>query len=244
LKAGTVLVVNYAGMDYQEGNDMIWGPANFIYYPEPQKQIPVTVPIAAARMEPDTPRNILEGAQISQNYIVVNDIQYDFDNLLVMTMPTTNSCLHVLDGNWAELSVADTALIALAAPRSDIDTVLADAEAHFPPSLVFGAEPVPEWCYYYQKAQLARQLEDWEEVTKIGDEVDKLGLHPNDPIEWMPFLQAATFSGDQKLVKQISTRINSQLLYKQQACQNLTAIALTSEMQEQVKELFCGGRRN
>jgi hypothetical protein len=244
LKAGTVLVVNYAGIDYQEGNDMVWGPANFIYHPEPQKQIPVTIPIAAARMEPDTPRNILEGAQISQNYIVVNDIQYDFENLLVMTMPTENSCIHVLDANWAELSVADSALIALAAPRSRIGNIVADANPHLPPSLVFSEEPAHEWCYYYQKAQLARQLEDWVEITKIGDEVDKLDLHPNDQIEWMPFLQAATFSGDQKLVKQISTRINSQLLYKQQACQNLTAMALTPEMQEQVKELFCDGRRN
>jgi hypothetical protein len=244
LKAGTVLVVNYAGIDYQEGNDLVWGPANFIYYPETQKQIPVTIPIAAARMEPDTLRHILEGAQLSQNYIVVNDIQYDFDSLLVMTMPTQNSCLHVMDENWAELSVADSALIALAAPRSNIENVLADMDPHLPPSLVFGLEPLYEWCHYYQKAQLARQLRNWDEIRKIGNEVDKLGLHPNDQIEWMPFLQAAAFSGDQKLVKQISTRINSQLFYKQQACQNLRAMQLTQEMQEQVTELFCGGRRN
>jgi hypothetical protein len=244
LKTGTVLVVNYAGIDYQEGNDMVWGPANFIYYPERQKQIPVAISIAAARMEPDTPRNILEGAQISQNYIVVNDIQYDFDNLLVMTMPAENSCLHVLDENWAELSVVDTALIALAAPRSRIDNVVTDVEPHLPPSPIFGEEPAHEWCYYYQKALLARQLENWEEIAKIGNEVDNLGLHPNDQIEWMPFLQSAAFSGDEKLVKQISTRINSQLLYKQQACENLSAMQLTPEMQEQVNELFCGGRRN
>jgi hypothetical protein len=242
LKAGTVLIVNYAGIDYQEGNDMVWGPANIIYYPEAQKQIPVAISVAAARMEPDTPRNILEGAQISQNYIVVNDIHYDFDNLLVMTMPTENSCLHVLDQNWAELSVADTSLIALAAPRSNIDNVLAEGELHLLPNLIFGEEPAHEWCYYYQKAQLARQRGNWEEIKKIGDEVAKLGLHPNDQIEWMPFLQSAAFSGDQKLVKQISTRMNSQLWYKQQACLNLSAIQLTPEMQEHVNELFCGGR--
>jgi hypothetical protein len=175
---------------------------------------------------------------------VVNDIQYDFDSLLVMTMPTQNSCLHVMDENWAELSVADSALIALAAPRSNIENVLADMDPHLLPGLVFGPEPIYEWCHYYQKAQLARQLRNWDEIRKIGNEVDKLGLHPNDQIEWMPFLQAAAFSGDQKLVKQISTRINSQLFYKQQACQNLRAMQLTQEMQEQVTELFCGGRRN
>ncbi|MEO5888588.1 MAG: hypothetical protein ABIQ77_13090, partial [Anaerolineales bacterium] len=111
LRAGTVLVVNYAGINYGEGSDIVWGPANFIYYPQPQNQVPVTISIAAARMEADTPRNILEGAEFHLTYIIVNDIQYDFDNLLVISMPSENSCIHVLDAKWAELSIADTALV-------------------------------------------------------------------------------------------------------------------------------------
>ena len=43
---------------------------------------------------------------------------------------------------------------------------------------------------------------------KFRGEVTRLNLHPNDQVEWMPFLQAAAMSGDVKLVKQISTRIN------------------------------------
>ncbi|MDQ3003859.1 MAG: hypothetical protein M3R47_00525, partial [Chloroflexota bacterium] len=42
LRAGTMLVVNYAGLNYGDGSDIVWGPANFIYYPQPQKQVPVT----------------------------------------------------------------------------------------------------------------------------------------------------------------------------------------------------------
>ncbi len=244
LKAGTVLLVNYAGMDYQEGNDVVWGPANFIYYPDPQKQTPVIVSIAAARMESDTPKNILEGAELEQNYIVVNDIKYDFDNLLVMTMPSENSCVHVMDQNVAELSVADSALIALGSNRSDIENVLVDAESPVPMQNIFGTEPSHNWCYYYQKAQLARQLGDWKEIMKINNQVTKLDLHPNDQIEWMPFLQAAAISNSQNLIKQISTRINTQQLYKQQACQNLKAMQLSPETRDQVNKLFCGGATN
>ncbi len=244
LKAGTVLLVNYAGMDYQEGNDVVWGPANFIYYPDHQKQIPVIVSLAAARMESDTPKNILEGAQLEQNYIVVNDIKYDFDNLLVMTMPSENSCVHVFDKNVAELSVADSALVALGASRSDIENVLVDAESHIAMPNLFGPEPSHNWCYYYQKAQLARQLGDWKEIMKINNQVTKLDLHPNDQIEWMPFLQAAAISDSQNLVKQISTRINTQQLYKQQACQNLKAMQLSPETRDEVNKLFCGGAAN
>jgi hypothetical protein len=110
---------------------------------------------------------------------------------------------------------------------------------------VFGEEPSHGWCYYYQKAQLARQKADWDAISKIAGEVAQLDLHPNDQVEWMPFLQAAAMSGDVKQVKQISTRINVQKLYKQQACQNLRAMdGLKPEVQDDVNELFCGGAAN
>ena len=245
LRAGTMLVVNYAGLNYADGSDIVWGPANFIYYSQPQSQVPVTVPIAAARMEADTTRNILEGAQLDLTYIVVNNIQYNFENLLVISMPAENSCIHVVDAQWAELSVTDPALIALSAPKSRIENVLVDEKLHTPPSIVFGEEPLHGWCYYYQKAQLARQKTDWNAISKIAGEVTRLNLHPNDQVEWMPFLQAAAMSGDVKQVKQISTRINVEKLYKQQACQNLRAMdGLTPETQDAVSELFCGGAAN
>ena len=245
LRSGTVLVVNYAGMDYAEGSDIVWGPANFIYYPEGQSQVPIVIYVSAARMEADTPKNILEGAELQQNYIVVNNISYDFDNLLVLSMPSTDACVHILDGRWTELSIRDTALVGLAASRSKIENVIMDDKERIPPAAVFGKEPSHGWCYFYQKAQLARQQESWETISKISGEAAGLNLHPNDQIEWMPFLQAAAALGDEKQIKQISTRINTEQLYKQQACQNLTAMTgLKPEIQDYVHELFCGGKSN
>jgi hypothetical protein len=71
-----------------------------------------------------------------------------------------------------------------------------------------------------------------------------LGLHPNDQIEWMPFLQAYAFLDDTKEVKDLSKRINTENYYKHQACQiltdrNETGSTLSSEMDAQVRELFC-----
>jgi hypothetical protein len=232
-------------LNYGDGSDIVWGPANFIYYPEPQSQVPVIVPIAAARIEADTPRNILEAAQQDLTFIIVNDIHYDYGNLLVISMPSADSCIHVLDAQWAELSIADTALVALSASRSRIENVLVDANIHTPPEAVFGQEPPHGWCYHYQKAQLARQKADWGAIAKIQNEVTRLNLHPNDQVEWMPFLQSAAISGDIKQVKRISTLINTKQLYKQQACQNLMAMdELKDEIQGAVSELFCGGGEN
>jgi len=35
------------------------------------------------------------------------------------------------------------------------------------PEDIFGKEPPHTWCYYYEKAELARQAGDWEQVAKL-----------------------------------------------------------------------------
>ena len=64
----------------------------------------------------------------------------------------------------------------------------------------------------------------------------------------MPFLQAQAFLGDQQAVKDITTRINTEKLYRQQACSNLQAMPahgypFSPEMQAYVDGLPCGGRQ-
>jgi hypothetical protein len=63
----------------------------------------------------------------------------------------------------------------------------------------------------------------------------------------MPFLQAQAYLGDLQQVKELSTRINTEKLYKQQACQNLAAMPshgypLSAAMESYVNDLFCGGK--
>ena len=114
------------------------------------------------------------------------------------------------------------------------------------PVPLFGGEPARGWCYYFQQASLAAQQGDWERVASIQDEIGQLGLHPNDQIEWMPFLLAQASLGNLQAMKEIGTRINTEKFYRQQACRNLTAMpeqgfALPPESQAYAAELFCGG---
>jgi hypothetical protein len=44
---------------------------------------------------------------------------------------------------------------------------------------------------------------------------------------------------DQQQVKQIASRINVERFYKQQACQNLQMMNLSSSMQSYITEMFC-----
>jgi len=61
---------------------------------------------------------------------------------------------------------------------------------------IFGAPPVDDWCYYYQRADLARQQEDWDSITKIHNEADILGYSAYNGSELIPFIEGFAASGD------------------------------------------------
>jgi hypothetical protein len=192
-------------------------------------------------MTPESINNILAGKFSTEKTVRSHMFLLDYGNILVISQPSMTACVHVVDASWKDVSVSELESFKLIAPQSKIENVQVGVPSHIPPSSLFGPEPEHKWCYYYQKATLARQLGDWEQITNLGEQASKLELHPNDQIEWMPFLQSAAMLGDEKLVKQISTRINTELLYKQQACQNLKAMELAPDMQVYITDLFCDG---
>lgn len=71
----------------------------------------------------------------------------------------------------------------------------------YPPTEMIGAEPAHDWCYLYQKADLARQLGDWAQVVALGDQArQQLGHGPADPYfktphEWLVFIEGYAHLG-------------------------------------------------
>jgi hypothetical protein len=61
---------------------------------------------------------------------------------------------------------------------------------------IYHPEPEHGWCYYFEKADLARQLGDWEEVVNLGDAALKLDDHPNNPVERFVFIEGYAHAGD------------------------------------------------
>lgn len=183
LKDGTALVaVMPSDYGLAEGFE-VWGPANRIYHPGQQ-----TIAIGGSILSPGVARQIAHG----QSFGVTNrTIGYTVDtkNTLIASL-AGGACLHVVDGNRVELAENETALVRQAARFSRVDMIQADAPLAIPPMSIFGREPAHGWCYYYQKAELARQRKDWEEVARLGDEATRLALQPADVSEWMPFYEA------------------------------------------------------
>lgn len=57
-------------------------------------------------------------------------------------------------------------------------------------------EPRETWCFYFQKADLARQLGDWVEVVALGERAFALDDHPNHPAERTPFIEGYAMQGE------------------------------------------------
>ena len=69
---------------------------------------------------------------------------------------------------------------------------------------IYGDEPKHRWCYYFQKAELARQRGDWERAAQLGEEAYASGDHPNDPTENFVFIEAYAHIGAWGNAKQLS----------------------------------------
>lgn len=74
------------------------------------------------------------------------------------------------------------------------------AASDYPLTDIFGAEPTGSWCYYYEKADLARQFGDWPAVVSLGDAAQAAGFTPvdgasNSVHEWLPFIEGYARQG-------------------------------------------------
>jgi len=241
LEKGTTLVANYPLGNIQE-DYFVWGPANLIYYPERvDERSKIRPSLYAIVLNQAGRNNIL--AHLGQEYdLRRNIVTYsDYQNILIISRPSLDSCVHLLDGAAPDLSADESAdMIALAA-FSQPKHVLLDSSFHTPSSVIFGPEPSHEWCFFYEKADLARQRGDWEKVIAIGEQAFGQGLEAGDPIEWMPFLQAYAQRGDVARLLQIKRKMkNADPWVMWQVCQRLSSLPeISPQTQEFVQASFC-----
>lgn len=239
LERNTTLMAHYPLVSIQE-DYFVWGPANMIYYPEKLPGDSVQPGIYAAVPNDDAVRKVLirQRQEYDKRRTILTYANYR--NILILSQPTTDSCVQVIDGAQPELSTFESSNFIAMAPHSEIEHILLDEDFKTPPAAVFGAEPAHDWCYFYEKAAFARQRGDWQAVAALGDTALNRQLSPADPIEWMPFLQAYAALGNTQRVAEIGSRWASEPFAQAQACSSLGKMSgLSPEIQEQVKTLFC-----
>lgn len=239
MEQGTTLVAYYPRGGIKESSS-VWGPANQIYYPiriDPEK---VQAGVHAALLNHDTVLRAFNGErQVYRKEIIVETYR-NYRRLLLTIQPNPQSCVQVIDGNAPEYSVNSPDAVLLLGAYSRADSILTEQPSQLPPGFLFGTEPAHDWCYYYQKASLARQRGQWDEITRLYQETVEGSLHPQDPIEWMPFLQAFAVTGDLQSLEERAPGIVEVPFVARQVCDSLKTIPnLEDETLHVIEQFYC-----
>jgi hypothetical protein len=108
---------------------------------------------------------------------------------------TETSCLRVLDAVYLYDPLLDTGNEKLI-PMSDLSRIIPESGPVSPDTDIFGPEPAHTWCYFFEKADLARQMKDWNEVLDLYQQAQRLGLNPEYGAEHIPFIEGFARTGD------------------------------------------------
>jgi len=105
-------------------------------------------------------------------------------------------CLRLLDLDLDSNNrfILDFSLMREAAALSNPERILREPVSSMP--AFYGAEPSHGWCYYFQKAELARQFGEWDEVNRLAKEAFNLGEHFNNPVELFVFIEGYAHTGE------------------------------------------------
>lgn len=233
----TTLVGNYPAAI--EEDYFIWGPANLIYYPEKKSSLGIQPDIFAAVLNRDALIKILtrERQEFDNRKNIITYKNYR--NILILSQPSPASCVQAINGAQPEFSTYEWDSIRVIGSYSELEHILVDKAPHIPPVIVFGPEPSRGWCYYFQKADLARQRGDWNEILQLANEASNKDLKPGDLIEWMPFLQAFALNNKTDQLIQVFDEIQSDKYVNQQACQLLNSWRMDSDIQNMIESKYC-----
>jgi len=114
-------------------------------------------------------------------------------------------CLRLLDPeiDLENRLIPDDTFLRDAALLSSTSPILSRQTSRMPAA--YGNEPVHGWCYYFEKADLARQMGDWQTVTQLGDVAFALDDYPNDPVERFVFIEGYAHTGNWERAVELST---------------------------------------
>ncbi|NMB55996.1 MAG: hypothetical protein GYA15_14980 [Leptolinea sp.] len=96
------------------------------------------------------------------------------------------NCLRIVDERIGQMDSIPRRLreaSVFSHPEMFIDT----SSQAMPPAFI--PEPEHNWCYYYQKAELAVQYTDWQTIGTLFKESSQRQYKPTDQTEWLPFIE-------------------------------------------------------
>jgi hypothetical protein len=162
-----------------------------------------------------TPDQLMEGIDLSAGLRTLTFNAPSHNSLVISYDPynrysSTAHCLWMLSAEDAYApGLGPLTLETL--PLSNLGQILpVPSASNYPDGSTFGAEPDHTWCYYFEKADLARQYGDWETIRDLGNEAQSLSHRPNDPYEWLPFIEGYIHVRDWEKARELTLEVYDQ----------------------------------
>ncbi len=194
IRPGTVIFTNDIPLRYESDNSLT-GPLNWIYADGlPKEGMPYLLYFVSVRQGLGLPA-LQADLPIEQWYRATTFSGNTSQSLALLSKPP--GCLQILDEVFHDSMPTIPRDLSRSVPLTSLDWI--DTEAAIPQGKLIdllGPEPPHDWCYFFEKADLARQRGEWETVAAIGAEALKTGDEPNDASEWLPFVEAGARTGD------------------------------------------------
>lgn len=208
MEPGTVLLTDQMPIDY-ETDLSFTAPINWMYAPDYRRSdLPYALLYVEKRLGRVTLPSLEPRTSVNLSFRTVN-FKGSTSQAIVIYMPK-NGCLRVLDSARGDETTYNRQSRYLVDAIALSDSARIIANTNEIAKLPFLSEPDRTWCYYYAKAELARQKGDWTQVRDLINEAISLGYQPEDPFEWLTYIEAKAVIGDIEAAEKLSTNAFTQ----------------------------------
>jgi len=226
LEPGSILLSSDTPFDFSSDNSLTF-PMNWIYAPDNHTtEMDYAYYFVSVRLGNEL-ESLEPGLSIHQDYLAARfDSTSDQMVAVHFAPPGCFRALHPLydrdlplapatgevADRWLESGVPVLPRTAAGALElSNLEQIVPTTETDVSLPPVFGSEPAHTWCYYFEKADLARQIDDWAQVVKIGDQVFGIPYYPDDLSEYLPFVEAYARTGRWEEARDLTRKIAEQM---------------------------------
>lgn len=210
LKTGSILLSSDTPFEYSSDNSLTF-PLNWIYDPSNHTtEIEYAYYFVSVRLGNEL-ESLAPGLPIHQDYLAATFNSTSDQVVAAHFAPP--GCFRVLHpvydrdlplapgtgevaDRWLESGVPILPRTALKAIElSNLEQINPTPDHTIALPSMFDPEPAHNWCYYFEKADLARQTDNWAQVAEIGDQVFAIPYLPDDVSEYLPFVEAYARTG-------------------------------------------------
>lgn len=191
LKANTLLVSDDLPFSRYYSGPSLTAPLNLTFAPESDShEIPYLL-LLVSQQEDDLPE-LAAGTPMEYSFRSF-EFKGNTSDMLVFKKPA-DGCLRIYspEDSTREFLYSPRSQFWLSAiPLSNLDRIIAQPETPAVPAVeYFGSEDRAQWCFYFEKADLARQQQNWAETVSLYEEAFSAGFKPLMDAEWLPLLDA------------------------------------------------------